>query len=330
MGEPHDATNNLWIQAGPAGIIGTMKALGRVFLAVLVAASAAIAAEPGRKLKILATVFPLREFAAGVVGDRGEAAMLLPPGAGVHTWQPRPGDIARLAECDLLVFIGSGLEPWLPDMLKAFPKGRVRTLEAAAGLAVAEHSGDEAGGPGDEHDHGALDPHVWLDFELDVRIVERIAEELGRLDPSGRPEFAVNASVLTERLKKLDADFRDGLAGCTERTIVLAGHAAFGYLARRYGLAQTALYGLSPDAQPKPRDLMSAVEFCRARGLKTVFFENSVPPDLSKTLAREIGGRVLVLYAGHNLTREQQANGIGFLDLMEENLASLREGLGCR
>ena len=77
MGEPHDATNNLWIQAGPAGIIGTMKDLGRVLLAVLVAASAAIAAEPGRKLKILATVFPLREFAAGVVGDRGEAAMLL-------------------------------------------------------------------------------------------------------------------------------------------------------------------------------------------------------------------------------------------------------------
>ncbi|MCK7514320.1 MAG: metal ABC transporter substrate-binding protein [Desulfobacterales bacterium] len=131
-----------------------------------------------------------------MAGDRGEAALLLPPGAGVHTWQPRPGDIARLAECDLLLFIGAGLEPWLPDMLKAFPPGRVRTFEAAAGLAVAAPPEGEADEHGDEHAHGALDPHVWLDFELDVEIVGRIAEELARLDPGGRPIFAANAEAL--------------------------------------------------------------------------------------------------------------------------------------
>jgi zinc transport system substrate-binding protein len=215
-------------------------------------------------------------------------------------------------------------------MLKAFPPGRVRTLEAAAGLAVAAPPEDETGGHGDEQAHGGLDPHVWLDFELDVRIVGRIAEELARLDPDGRPIFAANAGELAGRLRKLDAAFRDGLAGCRGRDLVLAGHGAFGYLSRRYGLVQTALYGLSPDAQPKPKDLMKAVDFCRAKGLKSVFFENSVPPDLSKALAREIGGRVFVLHAGHNLTREQQERGVGFFELMEEDLANLREGLGCR
>jgi zinc transport system substrate-binding protein len=308
-----------------------MKASGRVLLTVLLAGTLAGAAPaPGRKLRILATVFPLREFAAAVAGDRGEAGLLLPPGAGVHTWQPRPGDITRLAECDLLLFIGSGLEPWLPDMLKAFPPGRVRTLEAAAGLAVDAPPAVEAEDNDGEHAHGALDPHVWLDFELDVRIVGRIAEELARLDPEGRPVFSANAAKLAGRLRELDAAFREGLAGCGGRELVLAGHGAFGYMARRYGLTQTALYGLSPDAQPKPKDLMKAVDFCRAKGIKTVFFENSVPPDLSKTLAREIGGRVLVLHAGHNLTREQQEKGVGFFDLMVEDLARLREGLGCR
>jgi zinc transport system substrate-binding protein len=308
-----------------------MRAFGRLLLTVLLAGTFAGAAPvPGRKLRILATVFPLREFAAAVAGDRGEAALLLPPGSGVHTWQPRPGDITRLAECDLLLFIGAGLEPWLPDMLRAFPPGRVRTFEAASGLAVAAPPAGEADEHGDEHAHGALDPHVWLDFELDVEIVGRIAEELARLDPDGRPIFAVNAEALSGRLRQLDAAFREGLAGCRGRDLVLAGHGAFGYLARRYGLVQTALYGLSPDAQPKPQDLMKAVDFCRAKGLKTVFFENSVPPDLAKALAREIGGRVLVLHAGHNLTREQQEKGVGFFELMEEDLAHLREGLGCR
>jgi zinc transport system substrate-binding protein len=329
MAKTHDATNIGWIQAGPEGIIGAMRARMRFLAAVLlIAAGLGAAPAPGTKPRIVATVFPLREFAAAVAGDRAEVSLLLPPGAGVHTWQPRPGDIARLAECDLVLYIGAGLEPWLPDMLRAFPPGRIRTLEAAAGLAVpGAEEGDE---PGEGHGHEALDPHVWLDFELDRRIVARIAEELTRLDPAGAAAYAANADRLSARLEALDGRFRDGLAGCRGKDLVLAGHAAFGYLARRYGLAQTALYGLSPDAQPKPQDLMAAVDFCRAKGIKTIFFENSVPPDLSKTLAREIGGRVLLLQAGHNLTRDQLEKGVGFFDLMEEDLSRLRDGLGCR
>lgn len=310
------------------GIIEAMRVLARSLITLCLAAGALGAASGPGKIRIMATVFPLREFAAAVAGERGETTLLLPPGAGVHTWQPRPEDIVRLSACDLLVYIGSGLEPWLPDMLKAFPPGRIRTLEAAAGLAIAGADEDEE--PGREHAHGTLDPHVWLDFALDQHIVDRIAAELTRLDPAGGPEFNANAGRLNDRLKKLDDEFRAGLAGCRGKDIVLAGHGAFGYLARRYGLVQTALYGLSPDAQPKPRDLMKAVDFCRRKGIKTIFFENSVPPDLSRTLAREIGGRVLVLQAGHNLTRDQQAKGVGFFELMEGNLAALKDGLGCR
>jgi zinc transport system substrate-binding protein len=304
-----------------------MRALARLLAAALCVSSAAASPSPER-LRVLATVLPLQEFAAAIAGDRAEVALLLPAGAGVHNWQPRPGDIARLAECDLLLFIGSGLEPWLPGLIKAMPGRRLNTLEAASSLALPAH-GEEPEGE-EDHDHGALDPHVWLDFELDLRIVDRIAAELGRLDPEGRSRFAANAGELAARLKALDVRFREGLAGCRGKDIVLAGHDAFGYLTRRYGLVLRALYGLSPDSQPRPKDIMAAVDFCKSRGIRTIFFENSVPADLSRTLAREIGGRVLVLHAGHNLTRGQQDRGLGFFALMEENLARLRDGLGCR
>lgn len=304
-----------------------MRSVVRVLAAVLFVSSA-VASPAQERLRILATVLPLQEFAAAIAGDRADVGLLLPAGAGVHNWQPRPGDIARLAECDLLLFIGSGLEPWLPGLIKAMPGRRLNTLEAASSLSLHEH-GEEPGGE-EEHDHGALDPHVWLDFELDLRIVDRIAQELSRLDPAGTSAFSANAGKLSARLTALDARFRDGLAGCRGKDLVLAGHDAFGYLARRYGLVQRALYGLSPDSQPRPRDIMTAVDFCKEKGIRTIFFENSVPSDLSRTLAREIGGRVLVLHAGHNLTRGQQDRGVGFFELMEENLASLRDGLGCR
>jgi zinc transport system substrate-binding protein len=296
------------------------------FAAFAAPTSRPAAAAPA-KIRILTTVFPLQQFAAAVVGNRGEARLLLPPGASVHTWQPRPEDIVRLSECDLLIFIGAGLEPWLPDMLRAFPKGRIRALEAAAGLAVPDTDEGEAG-----HGHGAegLDPHVWLDFGLDQRMVDRIAAELARIDPAGKAEFAANAGALNARLEALDAEFRAGLSDCRNKDIVLAGHAAFGYLARRYGLAQIALFGLSPDALPSARDLMKLVDFCRKKGIHTVYFENSVPPGLSETLAGEIGGRVLLLKAGHNLAREDQEKHVTFFDLMREDLAALRQGLECR
>jgi zinc transport system substrate-binding protein len=306
-----------------------VKSLRRVLLASTLALAAAASAPLAAKVRIMATVFPLGEFASAVAGDRGETELLLPPGAGVHTWQPRPGDIGRLAACDLLVYIGANLEPWLPGLLKALPGGQVRTLEVTAGLSLLEAAADDEHGHG-EGAHEQLDPHVWLDFDLDARIVLKIAEELSRIDPAGRPEFTANADRLAARLRELDLKFRDGLTACRGRDIVLAGHGAFGYLARRYGLVQTALYGLSPDAQPRPLDLMKAVDFCRQKGVRTIFFENSVSPDLSRTLAREIDGRVLVLHAGHNLTRDEQDRGVGFFELMEENLSVLREGLGCR
>jgi zinc transport system substrate-binding protein len=306
-----------------------VKSLRRALLVSTLTLAAAGSAPLAAKVRIMATVLPLREFAAAVAGARGEAELLLPPGAGVHTWQPRPGDIGRLAACDLLVYIGANLEPWLPGLLKALPGGKVRALEVTAGLSLLEAAADDEHGHGKDP-HEQLDPHVWLDFELDARIVKKIADELSRIDPAGRPEFTENADRLAVRLRELDVKFRDGLAACRGRDIVLAGHGAFGYLARRYGLVQTALYGLSPDAQPRPIDLMEAVDFCRQKGVRTIFFENSVSPDLSRTLAREIDGRVLVLHAGHNLTRDEQDRDVGFFELMEENLSVLREGLGCR
>ncbi len=262
----HDAIKKLWIQAAPPGIIRWMRPLPRILSAIVLVAAALEGAPLMAKVRIMATVFPLREFAAAVAGERGEAELLLPPGAGVHTWQPKPGDIGRLARCDLLLYIGAGLEPWLPGLLKAVPGARFGTLEAAAGIALVG---------GDEH---GVDPHIWLDFEIDARLVKRIAEELALIDPPGAPEFRSNAEKTAARLRALDLEFRDGLAGCRGKDLLLAGHGAFGYLARKYGLVQTALYGLSPDSQPRPKDLMRAVDFCRQKGIRTVFFENSVPP----------------------------------------------------
>lgn len=286
-------------------------------------------AAAGFRVRIETSVFPLKEFAAAVAGERGEVRLLLPPGAGVHTWQPRPGDLIRLAECDLFIYIGADLEPWVPDVMRGLAGRKIETLEAARGLDLIREPEDEGHGRGGEG-HGAFDPHVWLDLELAGRIVDLIRDRLSAIDPDGDSVYRRNAATFREKLRGLDLKFKTELGTCPRKTFILAGHAAFGYLARRYGLEQVALYGLSPDSQPTPGRLIDVVGLAREKGIKVIFFETAASPDVAKALSRELGATTLVLNPGHNLTRAEITKGVGFFDIMEKNLRNLKNGLGCR
>lgn len=278
------------------------------------------------RLRIAASIFPLKEFAAAVAGENAVVDMLLPPGAGVHTWQPTAGDILKIGKADLVVCAGAGLEPWLDDILKSVGAGGPDVLVAARDLPLVEAGGGEGHG---HEGHGRADPHFWLDFEIDQGIIERIVEALTRLDPGGGPAYRYNGDAYKARLRELDRKFKEGLKSCAGRTVVIAGHAAFGYLARKYDLRQVALYGLSPDSQPTPRRTIEVTELARKMGVRTIFFENSVPRDLARTVAGEIGARTIGLHAGHNLSRAEMMKAMTFFDIMEINLGNLKNGLDC-
>lgn len=281
---------------------------------------------PSKKIAIMTSVFPLQEFARSVAGDRGEVSLILPPGAGVHNWQPRPSDIMRLIASDLFIHIGADLEPWAGDILRSASGKKPRILEVCRFVNLASSHPEDAHS---DEEHGEHDPHIWLDFENDIIIVDRISAVLCEIDPDGSPEFRRNADLYIAELKTLDQEFRKGLETCRSRTLLLAGHAAFGYLARRYGLEQVSLYGLSPDAEPKPSQVIKAVELAKRENIKTIFSESNVSPKLSRVIAREIGAETAVLNPGHNLTREQMMSGTTFFDIMRENLERLKKGLGC-
>jgi zinc transport system substrate-binding protein len=174
--------------------------------------------------------------------------------------------------------------------------------------------------PGEESGEDAVDPHVWLDPGRLAAITTRIAAALG--NPSA-------AAAVVAKLDALDADMRAGLADCARREIVTS-HAAFGYLADAYGLEQVALTGLSPEAEPSPRALERLVDEVRTSGATTVFFETLVSPRLAETVAREAGVTTARLDPLEGLTKDEADSGADYASLMRENLAALREALGCR
>jgi len=279
--------------------------------------------KPTAPIKLMTSIFPLKEFAHAVAGDWGEVELLLPPGAEIHAWQPKPSDLVKLSSADAFVYIGAELEPWVDDILRSVNNPNLHVIEASKGLSLIGNSSDE-------HKHGARDPHIWLDFENDKKIIDRIAEVLSQIDPDRRAIFKENAHIYKQKLDALDERYRKGLDQCDQKTIVLAGHAAFGYLARRYNLSQISLYGLSPDSKPTPRQLIDVIDFVKDREIGAIFFEINVSSRLARVIAEETGAKTLVLNPGASLPRKQDHSGITFLSIMEKNLESLKNGLRCR
>jgi zinc transport system substrate-binding protein len=300
----------------------------RFFLILVIFGFQAQDLDAAKKIRVVTSVFPLLEFAGAVSGERGEVSLLLPPGAEIHTWQPRPSDIIRLSSADLFIYIGADLEPWLHDLLKSVRNPNLRVLEASRGIPLIDEEGIVHNGH--EHEYGAHDPHIWLDFRSDQMIVDKIVVILSEMDPEGSSIFKRNAFIYKEKLQKLDQKFKDGLKNCVHRTIILGGHAAFGYLARSYDLRQISLYGLSPDSSPTPKKLIEVVELSKKHRIRVIFFEIYVSDELAKVLAGEVGARTLVLNPGANLTKEQLKSGKTFFDIMEENLENLKDGLICK
>ena len=195
-------------------------------------------------------------------------------------------------------------------MSKAAGQARGRVLDVLRGLPLKRAEGEEAG--------LTADPHVWLDPVLYEDVVRRIATAA-----HGSP------APLLRDLRVLDRQFRRGLQHCARKEIVTS-HAAFGYLAERYGLRQVAITGLTPESEPTPSRLADAIGLVRRTHATTVFFERLVSPRLADTVAREVHARTAVLDPIEGLTPTEQARGETYLTLMRQNLANLRSALRCR
>jgi zinc transport system substrate-binding protein len=285
-----------------------------------------------KKIKVVTTIFPLYDFARQVGRERIELNLLLPPGVEAHAFEPRPADIRRIQDADIFLFTNKFMEPWVAGLLKGIDTRSLTVIDTSQNIALLQRSDNH----GDEehahtHDSGNADPHIWLDLSNAMKIVDTIASQLIAKDPQGKEFYLKNADEYKKRLEELDKKYKNTLAHCKNRVIVHAGHFAFGYLAKRYGIMYISAYkGFSPDAEPTPKRLVEITKIVRRYGVKYIYYEELVTPKVADVIAKETGCGLLMLHGAHNVTREEMESGVTFVSLMEKNLENLKAGLECR
>ena len=289
--------------------------------------------------RVVTTLFPLYDFARNIGQDKIDLSMLLPPGVEPHAFEPKPSDMARIAQAEVFIYTGNAMEPWAERIVKGVGNPRLRVVDASRGIALMKMEGGEAGtehvkGEQAHHhrDHAleGVDPHIWLDLANSQRIVDTIADALVLARPADERLLRQNAEAYKEKLRALDGSFTAELSKCPKREFIHAGHYAFGYLARRYHLTYVAAQGFVPDSEPTAKQLAALARQVQSRGLKVVFYEELVEPRIARTVAKETGAELLMLHGAHNLSRQDFDTGTTFIGIMQGNLTHLKRGLGCQ
>ena len=177
------------------------------------------------------------------------------------------------------------------------------------------------------HHHSEYDPHVWLDFENSIEIVNAITTRLSQLRPENAQEYRKNADNYVKELRNMHRKYQEELENCEIRYFI-TNHDSFRYLAQKYDLKQIPIRGLSAEQEPSPRTIANIINEAREHDIRHVFFEELASPRVSEAIAKEIGAETLMLTPAENLPARDFGQKT-FLDLMNENLEALKTGLRC-
>ena len=310
--------------------------------------SSAPAAAGSSALTVMASFYPLQYVTEQVGGNLVTVESLTPPGTEPHDLELSPASVASLESAAAVVYL-SGFQPAVDDAIKQASPARVLDVSEEATLPAGhseeEHAAEtptdgaateEAHADETEEAHAdetegahageesAQDLHYWLDPERLSHTAHAVAEELGKADPANAAAYEANAETLSGKLTTLDEDFKQGLATCETRTIVVS-HEAYGYLANKYDLKQAGISGLAPDTEPSPARLAEIGQVVKDEGVSTIFTETLVNPKVAETLAADLNVKSAVLDPLEGLTDASS----DYEKVMRANLDALRTALNC-
>jgi zinc transport system substrate-binding protein len=277
------------------------------------------------KLKIIASFFPLYDFARHVGGDKAEVSSLIPIGIEPHDWEPTAQNVVAAQEADMFIFNGAGFEGrWITEIESNFKVDTSKGIQLLEGGGGGEHEGEE-------ENSSTSDPHIWLDPVLAKHQVEVIKDAFIELDPENASYYRDNAATYISELESLDASIKSELlSNCTLNDFI-AFHNAFSYFANRYGLTQHSIHGISLEGEILPQRIIEIRDLAMQLGIDTIYSEDLIDPRLATVVANEIpNGRVLTLSPIEGVDREELNQGIGYIQKMQENVENLKVGLKCQ
>ncbi|KXT75418.1 Laminin-binding surface protein [Streptococcus sp. DD10] len=292
-----------------------------LFVLVLVACGQK-SSQQGKGLKIVTSFYPIYAMVKDVSGEINDVRMIQ-SSSGIHSFEPSANDVAAIYDADVFVYHSHTLESWAGDLDPSLQKSKVKVLEASEGMKLDRVPGLEDVEAGQGVDEKTLyDPHTWLDPEKVAEEVQIIADKLSNVDVKNKDIYQKNAQNIIQQTRKLTEKYQPIFEKVSQKTFVTQ-HTAFSYLAKRFGLTQLGIAGISPEQEPSPRQLTEISEFVKTYNVKTIFVESNASSKVAETLVHSTGAQLKTL----NPLEADPQNELTYLENLEENLKILAEEL---
>ncbi|MDU1004740.1 MAG: zinc ABC transporter substrate-binding protein [Clostridium butyricum] len=260
--------------------------------------------EGNKKVNIMVSVYPLKEFADKIAGDKAEVSCMVPDNMEPHDYEPKTKDFEALIKSDAFIYNGLGLETWVDQVKSVIGDKELRIVDSSEGVEVRKE-GD------------VIDPHSWLSLKEAEKQAENIKDTLVEIDEDNKAYYEENYDTFVDELESLYNEYKEKFDNLSTKDFV-TGHAAFGYLCRDFGLQQKSVENLFAEGEPTPKQLEQLVTFCKENNIKTVFSESLASPKVSETLAKEVGAEVVPI-----LTLESNEDDKSYVEAMRYNLEEI-------
>ena len=320
--------------------------------------------DANKKFTVVCTIFPEDDWIRQLVGDKKdnyEITYLLDKGVDLHSYQPTAEDIAKIANCDLFVYVGGESDGWVNDALKESKNDKMQVVnlletlgknvkpeEVVEGMQEEDehdhdHDHDDKDHDDKDHDHEdadhdhdheeetEYDEHVWLSLRNATALVNTLAEKLQTIDPENKDYYATTAADYTAKLGDLDSRYLATIKKAKVKTVLFGDRFPFRYLVDDYGLKYYAAFvGCSAETEASFETVAFLAKKTDDLKLKNVLVIENSDQKIAKKIVettKDKNQNIVVLNSMQSITNEDIANGATYLSIMESNLKALASAL---
>lgn len=291
------------------------------------------------KLNVVTTLFPYYDFVRQIAGDKVNLTLIVPAGMDTHSFEPTTDDMINIQKSDLFIYNGGTLEHWTERVLDSSKKEfTILKMMDYVDIVMEEHkegmqdshSHDEISHSkkDEDHDEEEYDEHIWTSPVNAQILVSKICDTLKETDPKNAQFYQTNCDNYISELENLDKSFREVIDDARVKTLIFADKFPLRYFVDEYGLDYYAAFsGCSTDTEPSVDTVKFLIDKVKEDKISTVYYLELSSTKIADTICSSTGAQNNIFYSCHNVTQKQFDDGITYIEMMESNVETLKNGL---
>lgn len=303
-----------------------MKKIISIFLLFVVTFAFCSCGEVERstgKISVVTTIFPYYDFARSVSKGTCDVDMLLKPGSDVHSFEPTPSDILKIRNADLFIYNGGESDEWVDSILES-----LGDTDKPVVMKMTDYVKPLTEMDADHHAEDEEDEHIWTSLDNAKTLVSKISDEISKLDQKNKSVYTKNSLDYIEKISKVQGEIENTVNSSKSKKIVVGDRFPLLYFATEFSLDwECAFPGCSTETEPSLDRLSKLTDTIEKDKIKTILKLEMSENKVADTLADETNTKVRTFYSAESVSKEDFANNVTYVDLMERNNNALKEAL---